>query len=156
LASVTDVQLRAGLSVPTVMTPRLGVARQQADLALAAADVAGRCVSLTSHRSAAVLRQACVAIDSLPDLGTDPLRSLFDYDARAKTGLASTLLAWLDAHGDVALAAARLGMHHNTVRYRVARARVVLAANLDDPAVRLEVHLRLRSIRDSSAAEAGG
>jgi DNA-binding PucR family transcriptional regulator len=60
-----------------------------------------------------------------------------------------TLRAWLDAHGDVAVAAAALHVHAQTVRYRLGRVREALGDDaLDDPAARLELALALRVAGD--------
>ena len=55
-----------------------------------------------------------------------------------------TLRAWLDAHGDVSVAAATLHVHPQTVRYRLAALREVFGDALDDPGARLEVAIALR------------
>jgi hypothetical protein len=56
-----------------------------------------------------------------------------------------TLRAWLDAHGDVATAAAALHVHPQTVRYRLTQLRETFGDALDDPAARLELALALRT-----------
>ncbi|MFD0889528.1 ATP-binding cassette domain-containing protein, partial [Streptosporangium algeriense] len=56
---------------------------------------------------------------------------------------AESALAWIESHGDVRAAARRLGVHPNTLRYRVRK----LAADgldLSDPHTRLVTWLRLR------------
>jgi hypothetical protein len=58
---------------------------------------------------------------------------------------AATLRAWLDAHGDVSAAADVLGVHPQTVRYRLAGLREAFGKVLDDPVVRLEIALALRA-----------
>ena len=55
-----------------------------------------------------------------------------------------TLRAWLDAHGDVSVAAATLHVHPQTVRYRLAALREVFGDALDDPGARLELAIALR------------
>ena len=57
----------------------------------------------------------------------------------------ATLRAWLDAHGDVSRAAEALGVHPQTVRYRLTGLREMFGDVLDDPARRLEVALALRA-----------
>lgn len=58
----------------------------------------------------------------------------------------ATLRAWLDAHGDVSHAADVLGVHPQTVRYRLAGLRELFGDALDDPVARLEVALALRAV----------
>ncbi|MER5729404.1 PucR family transcriptional regulator [Streptomyces sp. NPDC002138] len=57
---------------------------------------------------------------------------------------ADTLRAWLAHHGSWDRSAAALGVHRNTVRQRVARCGVLLAADLDDPDTRMELWFALR------------
>ena len=54
-----------------------------------------------------------------------------------------TVVAWLDAMGDVRTAAERLTVHPNTLRYRVRRATAIAGLRLDDPRARLVHHLQL-------------
>ena len=74
----------------------------------------------------------------------DPTAELLGHDTARGTDLASTLLAWLEQHGDVAEAARGLSIHTNTLRYRLRRAAELVDGDLADPDVRLDVHLRLR------------
>jgi hypothetical protein len=69
---------------------------------------------------------------------------LLRHDAARGSDLAATLLTWLELHGDVSAAAQELTVHVNTLRYRLRRAVALLDGDLDDAAVRLDVHLRLR------------
>lgn len=59
----------------------------------------------------------------------------------------ATLRAWLDAHGDVSRAAEVLGVHPQTVRYRLGALRDLLGGVLDDPVARLELTLALRVVQ---------
>jgi DNA-binding PucR family transcriptional regulator len=55
-----------------------------------------------------------------------------------------TLRAHLDCSGNVAEAARRLGVHANTLRYRIRRAVELSGLDLDDPDERLVTELQLR------------
>ena len=59
--------------------------------------------------------------------------------------MAQTLRAWLDHHGNVPATARALGLHPQTVRYRLRRLRSLFGDSLDDPSVRFELSLALRS-----------
>jgi DNA-binding PucR family transcriptional regulator len=79
------------------------------------------------------------------------LTKLVDEEERRGTELVASLLAWLDASGDPRAAAgaaqaagAALGVHPNTVRYRVRRAEEVAGIDLSDPDQRLVAWLQLR------------
>jgi hypothetical protein len=143
LASSPDVPLRGGLSSAARPSEDLSSLRRQAELVLEVAQV-NRCASLAADRAALVLRHVQSCLADLPGLGPDPLDTLLNHDAKRQSELARALLAWLDAHGDVAQASSQLAVHHNTLRYRLGRARSLLAVDLDEPVARLEVHLRLR------------
>lgn len=73
-----------------------------------------------------------------------PIALLLEYDERNDAGLAETLEAWLDAFGDVRVAAANLFIHPNTLRYRLRRLREVSGLDLDDPEQRFAAMLQLR------------
>jgi PucR C-terminal helix-turn-helix domain len=86
-----------------------------------------------------------------PELAADlcaralaPLRELPEgAAARAE----ETVRAWLDAHGDVTATSAALHVHPQTVRYRLAGLREVFGGALDDPGLRLELAIALRTGR---------
>jgi hypothetical protein len=59
--------------------------------------------------------------------------------------MAQTLRAWLDHQGNVPATARALGIHPQTVRYRLRRLRSLLGDALDDPSARFELSLALRS-----------
>ena len=58
--------------------------------------------------------------------------------------LTATLHAWLDRPGQVQAVAATLGVHPQTVRYRLARLRELFGERLEDPDARFELALALR------------
>ncbi|OON71806.1 DNA-binding protein [Streptomyces tsukubensis] len=76
---------------------------------------------------------------------TGPARELISYDAEHRTDLARTLAVFLTRFGDVAAASRQLGVHPNTLRYRLRRLRTLFALDLDDPDVRLLAELGLRA-----------
>ncbi|MEA2171031.1 MAG: hypothetical protein QOF76_4331, partial [Solirubrobacteraceae bacterium] len=63
----------------------------------------------------------------------------------AATRLAVTLRAWLDRPGQVQAIAAEIGVHPQTVRYRVRQLRDLFGDRLDDPDARFELSLALRA-----------
>ncbi len=75
----------------------------------------------------------------------DPrLTALSAYDRRHGTRLAESVLAWLDALGEVRVAAEALHIHPNTLRYRVRRAEQLTGIDLAQPQQRLLAMLQLR------------
>jgi len=71
-----------------------------------------------------------------------PLATLAD-GPRAR--LTETLRAWLDRPGQVQAVAAELGVHPQTVRYRVKQLRDLFGDRLEDPEARFELGLALRA-----------
>nr|WP_055504819.1 helix-turn-helix domain-containing protein [Nonomuraea pusilla] len=114
--------------------------RRQADLALAVLRASGATVATIDEvRAAATLVELRSLLDDHPDL------LLHEADPALRDGEES-VLAWIECHGDVRAAARRVGVHPNTLRYRIRR----LAGNgldLTDPGTRLVTWLRLR-LRD--------
>lgn len=86
-----------------------------------------------------------------PDLAADlcerALAPLADLPDGAATRAEETLRAWLDAHGDVTVAAAALHVHPQTVRYRLAGLREAFGTALEDPTGRLELAVALQANR---------
>src|SRR5581483_8077490 len=64
--------------------------------------------------------------------------------AATRANLALTLRAWLRAPGQRKTIAIELGVHPQTVRYRMARLRELFGELLDDPDGRFELELALR------------
>ncbi|MEU1917651.1 PucR family transcriptional regulator [Streptomyces massasporeus] len=64
----------------------------------------------------------------------------------AHPALTETLRTWLSLHGSWDRTAVALSVHRNTVRQRIARCAALLAADLDDPDVRMELWFALRHI----------
>jgi len=130
---------------PAVPLPLAGqsVRRAMATHALLAA---GRLGDREFARAEEHLPALVIAAD--PALGAElaaqrlaPLRTLAD-GPRAR--LTETLRAWLDRPGQVQAVAADLGVHPQTVRYRVKQLRELFGDRLEDPEARFELGLALR------------
>jgi hypothetical protein len=76
-----------------------------------------------------------------PDRG--PVAQLRRHDADHSTDYVSTLKAWLEALGDPTEAGHRLGVHENTVRYRLRKMGEITDLQLDDPRKRLAMMIEL-------------
>jgi DNA-binding PucR family transcriptional regulator len=59
--------------------------------------------------------------------------------------LAMTLRVWCESQGKIAHAARELGVHENTVRFRVQKAADIASPNLGDPDTVLTAWLQLRA-----------
>lgn len=141
LATVLESPVTGAVAGPVARTeelPRLlEEVRQAAELA-----GPGTIVRTASVTSALDVRRAVQAV--CHDAGFDPLEHLHEYDTARGGQLARSLLSWLDGVGDTAAVAERLGLHANTLRYRIRRASDLLRIDLDDVDARLSIHLRLR------------
>ena len=66
-------------------------------------------------------------------------------DARNGDSLIETLEAFFASNGNLSEAARRLGLHRNSLLYRLSRARELLGHDLDDPELRLSLQLAIKS-----------
>ncbi|MHC3458877.1 helix-turn-helix domain-containing protein [Streptomyces flavovirens] len=88
------------------------------------------------------------AVRPLWESGSGPVHDLVRTDLAAGGRLVRSLGAYLDASGDVSLAAERLVLHPNTLRYRLRRIRERYGVDLDDPDTRLLITLAVRLTGD--------
>jgi hypothetical protein len=142
-AERAGAQLALGPAVP-LAAARESLARARALLALMLAGLAGPgCLAGAEEHELELL------------LGTDPqLAGEFAHrrlaplaevaGAATRANLALTLQAWLRSPGQRKTIAHELGVHPQTVRYRMARLRELFGELLDDPDGRFELELALR------------
>ena len=78
------------------------------------------------------------------DLAASRLAPLAELADGPRARLTETLAAWLDRPGQVQAVAAALGVHPQTVRYRVRQLRDLFGDRLEDPDARFELALALR------------
>ncbi len=78
------------------------------------------------------------------DLAASRLAPLTALADGPQARLTETLRAWLDRPGQVQAVAAELGVHPQTVRYRVRQLRELFGQRLEDPEARFELALALR------------
>ncbi|MEE1931108.1 PucR family transcriptional regulator [Streptomyces sp. TRM 70351] len=142
-AAAGDGVLAAGISAPTGIAAA-GTAYKQAAQAL----------SVARRRGAAVVEHEDMAAGSVLPLLADEavrafadgvLRPLREHDASGRGDLVASLRAWLSRHGQWDAAAADLGVHRHTLRYRMRRVEEILGRSLDDPDVRMELWLALKA-----------
>ncbi|MFJ5773195.1 PucR family transcriptional regulator [Streptomyces sp. NPDC093094] len=105
---------------------------------------AGEVLFCTEHTEALVLLQPEELIDDLALRCLAPLAHCGPAHGRR---LAQTLLAWLETRGGAPEVAARLGVHPQTVRYRLRQIRELWGDEIDDPDRRFELELVLRAQR---------
>ncbi|MCB5170051.1 PucR family transcriptional regulator [Streptomyces bambusae] len=135
--------LVVGLSAPA--RPQTAPeALTQADQALAVARRRGR--ALVEHEElAAGSVLPLLADDAVRAFADGTLRALREHDEKGRGDLVASLHAWLSRHGQWDAAAADLGVHRHTLRYRMRRVEEILGRSLDDPDVRMELWLALKA-----------
>ncbi|MEU6195350.1 PucR family transcriptional regulator [Streptomyces sp. NPDC047061] len=132
-----------GLSAPSGPIAA-AAAYKQAEQALSVARRRGRI--LVEHEqlaSGSVL--PLLADDAVKAFADGLLRALYEHDATGRGDLVASLRAWLSRHGQWDAAAADLGVHRHTLRYRMRRVEEILGRSLDDPDVRMELWLALKA-----------
>ncbi|MGW9025952.1 PucR family transcriptional regulator [Streptomyces sp. NPDC055722] len=142
-------ELVVGLSAPAGPIA-VAAAYKQAEQALSVARRRGR--SLVEHEElAAGSVVPLLADDAVRAFADGLLRALREHDATGRGDLVASLRAWLSRHGQWDAAAADLGVHRHTLRYRMRRVEEILGRSLDDPDVRMELWLALKA--SASAGE---
>ncbi|MEV0489008.1 PucR family transcriptional regulator [Streptomyces atratus] len=132
-----------GLSAPAGPIA-VSAAYKQAEQALSVARRRGR--ALVEHEElAAGSVLPLLADDAVRAFADGMLRALYEHDAKGRGDLVASLRAWLSHHGQWDAAAADLGVHRHTLRYRMRRVEEILGRSLDDPDVRMELWLALKA-----------
>lgn len=132
-----------GLSAPTGPIAAAS-AYKQCEQALSVARRRGR--ALVEHEDlAAGSVVPLLADDAVRAFADGMLRPLYEHDATGRGDLVASLRAWLSRHGQWDAAAADLGVHRHTLRYRMRRVEEILGRSLDDPDVRMELWLALKT-----------
>ncbi|MEV0265385.1 PucR family transcriptional regulator [Streptomyces sp. NPDC050617] len=142
-AAAPDDDLVVGLSAPVGPIAAAGAFRQ-AEQALSVARRRGR-VLVEHEEVAAGSVLPLLADDAVRAFADGMLRALHDHDATGRGDLVASLRAWLSRHGQWDAAAADLGVHRHTLRYRMRRVEEILGRSLDDPDVRMELWLALKA-----------
>ncbi|MGW0884121.1 PucR family transcriptional regulator [Streptomyces sp. NPDC002671] len=139
----TDDELVVGLSAPAGPIAA-AAAYKQAEQALSVARRRGR-VFVEHEQLAAGSVLPLLADDAVKAFADGLLRALHEHDATGRGDLVASLRAWLSRHGQWDAAAADLGVHRHTLRYRMRRVEEILGRSLDDPDVRMELWLALKA-----------
>jgi hypothetical protein len=120
----------------------VAVSRRRADQVLQVL-VEGGVGTIEGHRPATILLALRDQARRSPEVLEGPLAALRAHDEEHRSAYVETLRAYLDAFGDVPAAAASIGVHQNTFRYRLRRLLEISDLRLDDPVARLVLHLQL-------------
>ncbi|SDP05793.1 PucR family transcriptional regulator [Actinacidiphila guanduensis] len=142
LAEAEDA-LAAGLSAPADPED-VPTAHRQAEGALAVAQRRG--ANLVEHGEVGAGSVVpLLADEAVRAFAQGLLRPLREHDATSRGDLVASLAEWLAHHGQWDAAAADLGVHRHTLRYRMRRVEEILGRSLDDPDVRMELWLALKT-----------
>lgn len=139
----SDDELVVGLSAPAGPIAA-AAAYKQAEQALSVARRRGR-VFVEHEQLAAGSVLPLLADDAVKAFADGLLRALHEHDATGRGDLVASLRAWLSRHGQWDAAAADLGVHRHTLRYRMRRVEEILGRSLDDADVRMELWLALKA-----------
>ncbi|OIJ63308.1 PucR family transcriptional regulator [Streptomyces mangrovisoli] len=142
-----DDELVVGVSAP-VGPIAAAAAYKHAEQALSVARRRGR-VYVEHEQLAAGSVLPLLADDAVRAFADGLLRPLYAHDATGRGDLVASLRAWLSRHGQWDAAAADLGVHRHTLRYRMRRVEEILGRSLDDPDVRMELWLALKTASPS-------
>jgi PucR family transcriptional regulator, purine catabolism regulatory protein len=133
----------AGVSLPFRAGAPLGVARREAQWALARAVESGRdVVSYGDDRTGRWLTSESADLRALVD---DVLRPVLDYDEAHGGDLLPTIRTWLEHDRQTDKAAAALHIHPNTLLYRVRRFEQITGRVLTSTEALAETWLALRA-----------
>lgn len=127
---------------PAAIWRSSGEASATADHATASRD-AGQVAYFSDVRDSIALARIGRRLQSIDLPSDDAFDRLKSHDHGDPAPLWPTVLAYLEEGNSISATAARLHVHGNTVRYRLARVREDLGIELDQPATRLLLWLRL-------------
>lgn len=142
--------LHAGISAPAEAT-ELAAARQEADECLALHESPSTPDAVPAYDESwhdILLQRLRTAARSTRVPARGPVAELRRHDDAQSTQYVATLRAWLTAQGDLAQAGEALGVHENTVRYRLRKMAALTSLDLDDPHKRLAMTIELAAITD--------
>jgi hypothetical protein len=143
--AIADAGVVAALGT-TVGWPDAAVSFARARAALELADGSPALI-VASERAGRLLLRSDPRLAE--ELAQERLAPLAELSTGARNRLRETLSVWLAEQGRVAQVAARLGVHPQTVRYRLARLRELFGGALDDPDERFWIELALRAGKPS-------
>ncbi|MFB9907823.1 PucR family transcriptional regulator [Allokutzneria oryzae] len=152
----THLTLLAGISAPA--TPEdLPAARQEADECLALHETRPSSSVPPAYEESwddILLQRLRAAARSARAPVRGPVTELRRHDAEHGTQYLATLRAWLQAQGDPSEAGRQLGVHENTIRYRLRKMTELTALNLQDGNKRFAMMIEVAAFDDPRPATA--
>ncbi|MEU9446841.1 helix-turn-helix domain-containing protein [Streptomyces sp. NPDC048304] len=138
---------RAAVSRPAADITELPALRSEVDDVLrvtTSEPEAPQVATLTDVHARVLLTHVADELVRRPRLRHPGVEAMLEHDRTRNTHYAASVLAWLDAVGNVGEAAQQLTVHQNTLKYRLRRARELFGLDLEHPDDRLSCWLQLR------------
>ncbi|MEV8099654.1 helix-turn-helix domain-containing protein [Kitasatospora sp. NPDC085879] len=139
--------MRAAVSRPATDLEAVPALRAEVDdvLRVTSADPGCAAVAgLADVHARVLLARVADELARRPELRHPAVEAMLAHDREHRTEYARSVAAWLDAVGSVAAAAERVGVHPNTLKYRLRRAEQLFGLDLEHPDDRLSAWLQLR------------
>ncbi|MEU1849476.1 helix-turn-helix domain-containing protein [Streptomyces sp. NPDC019990] len=160
LSAMRDMTVRVGLGDVAPGLARLPDSRRSAESALDALLATGGPQAVASTEDVAetvALTEVMNALREVPLPPRTPVARLLAFDAEhSGSCLVQTLRAYLDHFGDVPAASRALGVHPNSLRYRIRRITEESRIDLGDADARLLAQLQLRLLDDTERPRPSG
>jgi hypothetical protein len=102
----------------------------------------GELAAADEHLAELVLHESAAVVDRIAEQRLQPLDRLTPV---ARERMTRTALAFVQQQGNASAMARALHVHPQTARYRIARLRELIGAQLDDPQARFELEAALRT-----------
>ncbi|MFF7705687.1 PucR family transcriptional regulator [Streptomyces lydicus] len=147
LAGSRDIPVRAAFSRPDLDPGELPKLRTEVDdiLRVTTTDPTAPAVAeLRDAHARVLLAHLGDELAREPRLRHPAITAMVQHDREQHTAYAASVLAWLDAVGNVVQAAKTLDCHPNTLKYRLKRVRELFGLDLEHPDDRLSCWLQLR------------
>ncbi|WP_374727532.1 PucR family transcriptional regulator [Haloactinomyces albus] len=138
-------RVQAGIGSVVSTLEEVAVSRTDADRILDAMahDVEAEVATIADVRSRVLVSEVLTLMQHHERVRDPRVVLLTNHDVEHGTELARSVLAYLEAFGEVRRAGGWLHIHPNTLRYRIRRACELSGIDLAEPTERLSVHLQL-------------
>jgi DNA-binding PucR family transcriptional regulator len=153
---------RGGIGSPVPTLAGLTAARVEADRVLdvllrrgAGGSSSPLVAGIAELRAEMLVDELLEVLAARPELAHPGIAALVEHDRDRGGELVGSLLAYLDALGDVRAASAALHVHPNTLRHRLRRALSLSGLSWEDPRERLACHVELLLASRGGTAPAG-
>lgn len=147
MSQALKLELHAGIGTTATTLEEIAASRVAAEQALrVGASLREPVADIDDVRGESFLLELAEYVAERPRPLAKPLRTLYEHDRLNGTDYVETLTVYLDCFGNSALAAERLHIHPNTLRYRLRRLTELAGVDLEQPAQRFALELQLRLI----------